>query len=136
VNVGSFGLFYVDKQQALQHRWRIPERTLQGSALLGGWIGGMAREIHQLTYFPLLMSDQAAMKYFRHKTKKEPFRTVYFSCVALNCVGVGVAAWWLMRGGGGGLGNVGGAWNAMSRSAGNQFMPQETRTFHGKRRRK
>jgi uncharacterized membrane protein YsdA (DUF1294 family) len=67
VNAGSFGLFYYDKQQAINRQWRVPEKTLQLSALVGGWVGGIL-----------------AMKTFKHKTVKEPFRTIYFSCVALN----------------------------------------------------
>jgi hypothetical protein len=35
VNAGSFGLFYYDKQQALKRKWRVPEKTLQLSALIG-----------------------------------------------------------------------------------------------------
>lgn len=41
VNVGSYGLFFYDKQQAVHHGWRVPEKTLQLSALAGGFIGGM-----------------------------------------------------------------------------------------------
>ncbi|KAI9006375.1 hypothetical protein DFJ74DRAFT_690606 [Hyaloraphidium curvatum] len=67
VNVGAFGLFWYDKQQALTKGWRVPERTLQLSALIGGWIGGMA-----------------AMEMFRHKTQKVSFRQPYFMAVALN----------------------------------------------------
>lgn len=67
VNVGAFGLFWYDKQQALTGGWRVPEKSLQLSALVGGWIGGMI-----------------AMNTFRHKTKKESFRQPYFVCVALN----------------------------------------------------
>jgi uncharacterized membrane protein YsdA (DUF1294 family) len=41
VNVSAYGLFWYDKQQAVQRGWRIPEKTLQLSALAGGYIGGM-----------------------------------------------------------------------------------------------
>lgn len=67
VNIASFGLFAYDKFQANRRGWRIPEKTLQMSALLGGWIGGMS-----------------AMQMFRHKTVKESFRTPYFLCTGLN----------------------------------------------------
>lgn len=67
VNVGAFGLFWYDKNQAQTGGWRVPEKTLQLSALLGGWIGGMI-----------------AMETFRHKTKKTSFRQPYFMAVALN----------------------------------------------------
>ena len=41
VNAGAFGLFWYDKQQAIQHKWRVPEKTLHTTALLGGWLGGI-----------------------------------------------------------------------------------------------
>lgn len=78
VNAGSFGLFWYDKQQALKKGWRVPEKTLQLTALAGGWIGGMC-----------------AMKAFKHKTVKQPFRNIYFTCVAAN---VGMGAVLLRRG--------------------------------------
>jgi hypothetical protein len=40
-------------------KFQVPEATLQASALLGGWAGGLW-----------------AMEKFRHKTKKQPFRTM------------------------------------------------------------
>ena len=40
VNIGSYGLFWYDKYQANTRGWRISEKTLQVSALLGGWVGG------------------------------------------------------------------------------------------------
>ena len=41
INTGSAGLFWYDKYQAKNRGWRIPEKTLQLTALLGGWIGGL-----------------------------------------------------------------------------------------------
>jgi uncharacterized membrane protein YsdA (DUF1294 family) len=41
VNLGSIGLFWYDKHQAVTKGWRVPEKTLQLSALMGGWIGGL-----------------------------------------------------------------------------------------------
>ena len=76
INLGSFGLFYYDKQQALYRRWRVPEKTLQLSALMGGWLGGML-----------------AIDMFRHKTKKEPFRSIYRACILGNIVGVSALAY-------------------------------------------
>ncbi|HEV7307688.1 DUF1294 domain-containing protein [Ensifer sp.] len=58
INVAAFGLFWHDKRAARSGRRRISERTLLTVALLGGSPGAMtARHI------------------FRHKTRKEPFRT-------------------------------------------------------------
>ncbi|TPX40995.1 hypothetical protein SeMB42_g05786 [Synchytrium endobioticum] len=67
VNVASFGLFWYDKEKAKRREWRIPERTLKMSALLGGWAGGML-----------------AMNTFKHKTVKQDFRIPYFVCTGLN----------------------------------------------------
>ena len=64
INAAAAGLFYHDKQQALQHKWRVPERTLQATALAGGWIGGMW-----------------AMQKFRHKTQKQRFNS---GCVCIT----------------------------------------------------
>lgn len=74
VNVGAFGLFAYDKRQAVTHGWRVPERQLQLSALVGGWIGGLT-----------------AMSTIRHKSKKKSFQIPYFLCTALNaglCAGL------------------------------------------------
>ena len=59
VNVIAFILYGLDKKYAREGRWRIPEKTLLGIALIGGaagaWIG---------------------MQTFRHKTKHMSFRTL------------------------------------------------------------
>ncbi|KYQ93995.1 hypothetical protein DLAC_04890 [Tieghemostelium lacteum] len=75
INVGSAGLFYYDKQQAIQHKWRVRESTLQLSGLLGGWIGGMW-----------------AMQAFKHKRSKESFKNKYYACVAGNVILIPIIA--------------------------------------------
>lgn len=73
INAGSACLFYYDKKQAMKGGWRVRESTLQLSALLGGWVGGMW-----------------AMKRFRHKTSKNSFQGPYVLATAANiglCVG-------------------------------------------------
>ncbi|KAN0012418.1 hypothetical protein ACTFIU_007719 [Dictyostelium citrinum] len=67
INVGAAGLFFYDKKQAIQHKWRVPEKTLHLTGLLGGWIGGMW-----------------AMQAFKHKRSKQSFKNVYFTAVAAN----------------------------------------------------
>lgn len=52
VNLWAFALMGIDKKRAREHAWRIPERTLFLSAILGGSIGAIA-----------------GMQLFRHKTK-------------------------------------------------------------------
>ena len=56
INAAAFLLMLVDKLKAKKNRWRIPERTLFGSALLGGSIGALL-----------------GMYTFRHKTKHLSF---------------------------------------------------------------
>ena len=59
VNIIAFILYGLDKKYAREGRWRIPEKTLLGIAMIGGaagaWIG---------------------MQTFRHKTKNMSFRTL------------------------------------------------------------
>ena len=57
VNLALFALMGIDKQKAIQGKWRIPEKTLFGLAILGGSIGGIA-----------------GMQLFRHKTKHASFK--------------------------------------------------------------
>lgn len=56
INAAAFLLMLVDKSKARKNRWRIPERTLFGSALLGGSIGAIL-----------------GMYTFRHKTRHLSF---------------------------------------------------------------
>lgn len=57
VNVIAFMLMYFDKKRAKRGAWRIPEKTLFGSAIIGGSIGAML-----------------GMHTFRHKTKHLSFQ--------------------------------------------------------------
>lgn len=56
VNAAAFLLMQIDKQKAKKHMWRIPQRVLLLSAVLGGSIGALA-----------------GMYVFRHKTRKPLF---------------------------------------------------------------
>ena len=56
INAAAFLLMLVDKLKAKKNRWRIPERTLFGSALLGGSVGALL-----------------GMYTFRHKTRHLSF---------------------------------------------------------------
>ena len=57
INAVAFLLMGFDKRRARKGAWRIPEKTLFGSALLGGSIGAIA-----------------GMQVFRHKTKHLSFQ--------------------------------------------------------------
>lgn len=56
INAAAFLLMLVDKQKARKNLWRIPERTLFLSALLGGSVGALL-----------------GMYTFRHKTRHLSF---------------------------------------------------------------
>lgn len=56
VNLITFCVFAIDKQKAVNHKFRIREATLLGLTAIGGSIGGLL-----------------AMKLFRHKTRKKKF---------------------------------------------------------------
>ena len=56
INAAAFVLMHADKRRAKKNRWRIPERTLIGSAILGGSIGALV-----------------GMRCFRHKTRHLKF---------------------------------------------------------------
>ena len=52
INAFAFLLMLIDKRKAQKNKWRIPEKTLFASAILGGSLGAMA-----------------GMYTFRHKTQ-------------------------------------------------------------------
>jgi uncharacterized membrane protein YsdA (DUF1294 family) len=71
VNAAAFGAFWLDKRAAIRGDWRTPERTLLALAALGGWVGALAGQ-HML----------------RHKTRKEPFRTILYAIIGLEIAGL------------------------------------------------
>ena len=72
-NLGALILFGVDKKRAKEGRWRIPEKTLFLSAILGGSIGAIL-----------------GMHLFRHKTKHWYFR---YGLPAILLVQIGLGLW-------------------------------------------
>lgn len=67
VSLVTFILYAVDKSAAQKGSWRIQESTLHFFSLAGGWLGAMI-----------------AQQIFRHKSKKQPFRAVFWATVILN----------------------------------------------------
>ncbi len=65
VNLAAFASFGWDKRCAISGERRIPERTLLGLAVIGGAFGAVA-----------------AQQAFRHKTQKEPFRSLLWLILA------------------------------------------------------
>ncbi len=69
LNVAAFVSFGLDKQRALRERERLPEWHLLTMAFLGGAAGAVLGQ-----------------QIFRHKTRKQPFRTILIGAVVLNIV--------------------------------------------------
>ncbi len=64
-----FAIYYIDKTEAQRGGERVPENMLHLFAILGGWPGALV-----------------ARHLFRHKTRKQPFRTIFWGTVLVNCV--------------------------------------------------
>jgi len=67
LSIITFIFYAVDKSAARKNAQRISERTLHLASLLGGWPGAII-----------------AQKTLRHKTKKQPFRMIFWLTVILN----------------------------------------------------
>jgi uncharacterized membrane protein YsdA (DUF1294 family) len=76
-NATAFALFMFDKHCAVERLRRVPESTLLLVALVGGSAGAIAGQ-----------------RYWRHKTQKEPFRTLLFSIAGLQVL---ILLWLWMR---------------------------------------
>lgn len=74
----AFLRYRADKAAARRGGWRTPEASLHAIALVGGWPGALV-----------------ARHVLRHKTTKQPFRSVFWLTVAVNCLGL---AWLVARG--------------------------------------
>jgi len=77
-SIVSIVMYALDKSAARRGTWRVQESTLQLLSLAGGWPGALA-----------------AQQLFRHKSRKQAFQTVFWTCVVLNVVAVS----WLVMGG-------------------------------------
>lgn len=80
-NFIAFALMGVDKAKARRGRWRIPEKTLFLSAILGGSVGAML-----------------GMSLFRHKTQHRSFRLGMPLILALQVLGLLALSWHRMAG--------------------------------------
>ncbi|MCI8827963.1 MAG: DUF1294 domain-containing protein [Ruminiclostridium sp.] len=80
-NFVAFALMGVDKAKARRGRWRIPEKTLFLSAILGGSVGAML-----------------GMSLFRHKTQHRRFRLGMPLILALQVLGLLALSWHRMAG--------------------------------------
>ena len=67
----TYLVYALDKSAAKRNEWRIPENTLHLLALAGGWPGAML-----------------AQERLRHKSIKQPFRTLFRITLVLNVCGL------------------------------------------------
>lgn len=67
VSMFTFVMYALDKSAAQKGNWRTPESTLHFLSLAGGWPGALI-----------------AQQKFRHKSKKQPFKAVYWATVFIN----------------------------------------------------
>ena len=75
LSVITFVMYRADKLAAVRRGWRTPEANLHAVALLGGWPGALV-----------------ARRAYRHKTTKQPFRTIFWLTAVANCAALG----WLL----------------------------------------
>ncbi len=75
----TFAAYAIDKSAAQKGRWRTSEGKLHLLSLIGGWPGAWL-----------------AQGMLRHKSRKQPFRVVFWLTVVLNCAAVA----WLSTAGG------------------------------------
>ncbi len=71
VNGLAFVAFGVDKRRAVRGDWRLSEAYLLMLAAVGGWVGA-----------------KAGQRWFRHKTRKEPFRSTLNSILVVPLLGL------------------------------------------------
>ena len=82
VNILAFVLFGVDKQKARRNKWRIPEKTLILSAVIGGSVGAIGAIL--------------GMRFFHHKTRKARF-AIGVPVILLVQIGVVCLVQWAMK---------------------------------------
>lgn len=71
----TFSFYALDKSAAQDGAWRVPENTLHLLAVSGGWPGALL-----------------AQTSLRHKSRKQPFRSMFWVTVAIN---LGILTWLL-----------------------------------------
>lgn len=68
-SIAAFLAYAIDKSAAASGAWRIPENTLLLLGLAGGWPGAIV-----------------AQRLLRHKSVKQPFRTLFWGTVIMNVI--------------------------------------------------
>ncbi len=65
----TFIVYAVDKAAARNGTWRVPEAKLHLLAAVGGWPGALCGQ-----------------QWLRHKSSKQPFRSLLWLTVVVNCI--------------------------------------------------
>lgn len=76
LSVVALLMYRADKSAATQGRRRTPESTLHTVDIVGGWPGALV-----------------ARHAFRHKTVKQPFRSIFWVTVVANCLALAGIVW-------------------------------------------
>ena len=71
INLTGFFVIWHDKNQAIRHRYRVPEKTLLAIVVIGGVVG-----------------SGLAMLIFRHKTTKTSYLFRFFGIIVLQLISV------------------------------------------------
>lgn len=71
----TFIIYWADKSASKNGKWRTSENALHFLALIGGWPGALI-----------------AQQKLRHKTKKQPFRAIFWITIVVN---LSILAWLL-----------------------------------------
>ena len=75
INIAAFLAFGWDKRRSERGLWRVSERSLLTLALFGGALGALLGQ-----------------QFFRHKTRKQPFRALLW-CAALINILAAIVLW-------------------------------------------
>ncbi len=74
ISLVTFLIYGWDKSAAKKNHWRTPENNLHFLSLIGGWPGALIAQI-----------------FFRHKSKKQPFRMIFWLTSVVNiCIFIGL----------------------------------------------
>lgn len=77
-SVVTFMVYGVDKAASRRGVRRAPESTLHLLAVFGGWPGALMGQ-----------------RRFSHKTRKQPFQSVFRVTVIGNCIATALLVWWM-----------------------------------------
>ena len=67
INIATYLVYSKDKSASMRGDWRTPENRLHFLSLIGGWGGALI-----------------AQQKLRHKSKKQPFRFIFFITLFIN----------------------------------------------------